>query len=93
MIHIIFSRSSDRLEIARGVDMRLHKIYVNLVSIEKMMNYKRSIIDVLLTIAPPVNDDQGRRQTLIQQTRRRWFRNAADTHHSDSYNGKYDETE
>lgn len=89
--HLLWS--SDRLEIARGVDMRLHKIYVNLVSIEKMMNYKRSIIDVLLNIAPPVNDEQGRRRTLIQQTRRRWLRNAAGTYHSDSYNGKYDETE
>lgn len=73
--------------------MRLHKIYVNLVSIEKMMNYKRSIIDVLLTIVPPVNDEQGRRQTLIQQARRRWLRNAANTAHADGYNGKYDEDE
>lgn len=87
--HLLWS--SDRLEIARGVDMRLHKIYVNLVSIEKMMNYKRSIIDVLLTIAPPINDEQGRRQTLIQQARRRWLRNAANAAHSDKYNGKYDE--
>ena len=87
--HLLWS--SDRLEIARGVDMRLHKIYVNLVSIEKMMNYKRSIIDVLLTIAPPVNDEQGRRQTLIQQARRRWLRNAANAAHSDKYNGNYDE--
>lgn len=87
--HLLWS--SDRLEIARGVDMRLHKIYADLVSIEKMMNYKRSIIDVLLSIAPPVNDEQGRRQTLIQQARRRWLRNAANAHHSDMYNGKYDD--
>lgn len=87
--HLLWS--SDRLEIARGVDMRLHKIYADLVSIEKMMNYKRSIIDVLLSIAPPINDEQGRRQTLIQQARRRWLRNAANTQHSDMYNGKYDE--
>ena len=86
--HLLWS--SDRLEIARGVDMRLHKIYADLVSIEKMMNYKRSIIDVLLSIAPPINDEQGRRQTLIQQARRRWLRNATNAGHSDMYNGKYD---
>ncbi len=87
--HLLWS--SDRLEIARGVDMRLHKIYADLVSIEKMLNYKRSIIDVLLSIAPPINDEQGRRQTLVQQARRRWLRNAANAKASDGYNGKYDE--
>ena len=87
--HLLWS--SDRLEIARGVDMRLHKIYTDLVSIEKMLNYKRSIIDVLLSIAPPINDEQGRRQTLVQQARRRWLRNAANAKASDGYNGKYDE--
>ena len=87
--HLLWS--SDRLEIARGVDMRLHKIYADLVSIEKMMNYKRSIIDVLLSIAPAINDEQGRRQTLIQQARRRWLRNASNAKHSDMYNGKFDE--
>lgn len=55
--HLLWS--SDRLEIARGVDMRLHKIYADLVSIEKMMNYKRSIIDVLLSIAPPSMTSRG----------------------------------
>ena len=55
-----------------------------------MMNYKRSIIDVLLSIAPPINDEQGRRQTLIQQARRRWLHNATNAGHSDMYNGKYD---
>ena len=73
--------------------MRLHKIYADLVSIEKMMNYKRSIIDVLLSIAPAINDEQGRRQNLIQQARRRWLRNASSAKHSDMYNGKYDEDE
>ena len=39
--------SSDRLEIAREVDSRLTRIYADLVSLEKMMHYKQSIIDVL----------------------------------------------
>lgn len=88
--HLLWS--SDRLEIARGIDARLHNIYADLISIEKMMNYKRSIIDVLLTLAPPVNDEQGKRQTIIQQARKRWLNNAARTSHSGKYNGKYEDT-
>ena len=87
--HLLWS--SDRLEIARGVDTRLHKIYADLISIEKMMNYKRSIIDVLLTLKPPINDEQGKRQTIIQQARKRWLNNAAKTSHSGKYNGKYED--
>lgn len=70
--------------------MRLHKIYANLVSVEKMMNYKRSIIDVLLTLAPPIDTEQGRRQTLVQEARKRWLGNAARISHSGKYNGKYE---
>ena len=40
--HLLWS--SDRLEIAREVDSRITKIYADLVSLEKMMHYKRSII-------------------------------------------------
>lgn len=84
---------SDRLEIARQVDSRITKIYADLVSLEKMMHYKRSIIDVLKSVAPHINDDQGRRLTLVEQCRKRWLRKAANSMHSDSYNGKYDEEE
>ena len=44
--HLLWS--SDRLQVARQVDSRLTKIYADLVSLEKMMHYKRSIIDVLV---------------------------------------------
>lgn len=84
---------SDRLEIARQVDSRITKIYADLVSLEKMMHYKRSIIDVLKSVAPHINDDQGRRLTLVEECRKRWLRKAANSMHSDSYNGKYDEEE
>lgn len=89
--HLLWS--SDRLEIAREVDSRLTKIYADLVSLEKMMNYKHSIIDMLKAIAPYINDDQGRKLNIIEQSRKRWLRNAANTSHSDGYNGKYDEDE
>jgi hypothetical protein len=89
--HLLWS--SDRLEIARQIDSRLTKIFANLVSLEKMMHYKHSIIDILRSVAPPLNDEQGRRLTLIEKCRKRWLRHAADSGHSDSYNGKYDDDE
>ena len=87
--HLLWS--SDRLEIARDIDSRLTKIYADLVSLEKMMHYKHSILDFIKTALPYINDEQGRRHTLVEECRRRWLRNAANQMHSDSYNGKYDD--
>ena len=87
--HLLWS--SDRLEIARDIDTRLTKIYADLVSLEKMMHYKHSIVDMLMSALPYINDEQGRRHTLVEKCRRRWLRNAANQMHSDSYNGKYDD--
>lgn len=87
--HLLWS--SDRLQVARQVDSRLTKIYADLVSLEKMMHYKRSIIDVLKDVAPVIRDDQGRRLTLVEQCRKRWLRGAANSLHSVDYNGKYEE--
>ena len=86
--HLLWT--SDRLDIARQIDSRLTKIYADLVSLEKMVHYKHSIIDILRSIAP-LDTDQGRRLTLIERCRKRWLRNAANSAHSDTYNGKYDE--
>lgn len=86
--HLLWT--SDRLDIARQIDSRLTKIYADLVSLEKMMHYKHSIIDILRSIAP-LDTDQGRRLTIIERCRKRWLRNAANSAHSDTYNGKYDE--
>ena len=87
--HLLWS--SDRLEIARDIDSRLTKIYADLVSLEKMMHYKHSILDFIKTALPYINDEQGRRHTLVEECRRRWLRNVANQMHSDSYNGKYDD--
>lgn len=87
--HLLWS--SDRLEIARDIDSRLTKIYADLVSLEKMMHYKHSIVDMIMSALPYINDEQGRRHTLVEECRRRWLRNAANQMHSDSYNGKYDD--
>ena len=74
MYHLLWS--SDRLEIAREVDSRLTKIYADLVSLEKMMHYKRSIIDVLKDVLPPIDDEQGRRLSLVEECHDRWMENA-----------------
>lgn len=72
--HLLWS--SDRLEIAREVDSRLTKIYADLVSLEKMMHYKRSIVDVLKDVLPSLDDNQGRRLSLIEECHQRWMENA-----------------
>lgn len=89
--HLLWS--SDRLEIAREVDTRLTKIYTDLISLEKMMSYKRDIIDVLKDIAPDVNDDEGRRLTLIEECHKRWMRLAAKSLHSEHYDGRFEDEE
>lgn len=70
VIHLLWS--SDRLEIAREVDSRITKIYADLVSLEKMMHYKRGIIDILKDVSPSLDDDQGRRRTLLEECYGRW---------------------
>ena len=87
--HLLWS--SDRLEIARDIDSRLTRIYADLVSLEKMMHYRHSIVDMIKSALPYMNDEQGRRHTLVEECRRRWLRNAASQMHSDSYSGKYDD--
>ena len=61
--HLLWS--SDRLEIAREVDSRITRIYADLVSLEKMMHYKRSILDVMKDVLPGLDTDEGRRLTLM----------------------------
>jgi hypothetical protein len=72
--HLLWS--SDRLEIAREVDSRITKIYADLVGLEKMMHYKINIIDMFRKYGPAINDEYGRRRTLLEDSYRHW-RNAA----------------
>ena len=58
------------------MDSRLTKIYADLVSLEKMMHYRRGIVDVLKDVLPPVDDEQGRRLTLVEECHDRWMENA-----------------
>ena len=77
VVHLLWS--SERLEIAREVDTRITRIYADLVSLEKMMYYKRDIIDVLKDIVPHINDDQGRRLSLVEECHQRWVETAKST--------------
>lgn len=72
--HLLWS--SDRLEVAREVDTRLTRIYADLVSLEKMMHYKYTIIDILKDVLPEPDTDDGRRITLVEECHDRWVENA-----------------
>lgn len=71
--HLLWA--SDRIEIARQIETRMSHIYADLVSLEKMMHYKLSILDVWQRYGPYINDQEGRRN-LLQEAYRRWMMNA-----------------
>lgn len=64
------------LKSPREVDTRLTRIYADLVSLEKMMHYKYSIIDLLKDVLPELDTDEGRRLTLVEECHERWVENA-----------------
>lgn len=84
--HLLWS--SDRLEIAREVDSRITKIYADLVSLEKMMHYKRSILDVMKDVLPGLDTDEGRRLTLVEECHDRWVENARTLRSGNSRNSR-----
>jgi len=72
--HLLWA--SDRIEIARQVETRLSQIYADLVSLEKMMHYKLSILDVWRRYGPYIDDQAGRRSNILQEAHHRWMKNA-----------------
>lgn len=72
--HLLWA--SDRLEVAREVDTRLTQIYADLVSLEKMMSYGRSVKSVLRNLCSSLDTDMGRRRTLIEECHDNWMQNA-----------------
>lgn len=87
--HLLWS--SERLEIARKVDTRIHIIYNDLVNFERFLNYKHSIIDVLKDMLPYVDVYRGRRYSVLENCRRHWLRNAATITDNKNYHGQWDE--
>lgn len=69
--HLLWS--SDRLEVARHVEIRLAAIYNDLVILERYLHYKHSIIDWLADLVPFVNDSYGRHNSIAEESRRRWM--------------------
>lgn len=82
--HLLWS--SDRLEMAREIDSRLTQIYADLVSLEKMMYYRLNITDVWNRIGPRINDEQGRHQTILEESLERWMNNATEAAKSGNSN-------
>ncbi len=75
--HLLWA--SDRVEIARQVESRLSQIYADLVSLEKMMHYKLSILDMWKRYGPYIDDEAGRRSNILQEAHHRWMKNARES--------------
>jgi len=71
--HLLWA--SDRLEIARGIEAKLAKIYTDLVMIEKFLHYKHGITDWVRDLLPKLNADSERKMTIAERSRRRWMHN------------------
>ena len=71
--HLLWA--SDRLEAARDIDTRITKIYADLVILEKMMHYRRSISDILRDALLGVNNPVIK-QDIASQALTRWLNSA-----------------
>ena len=69
-IHLLWA--SDRLEAARDIDTRITKIYADLVILEKMMHYRRSISDILRGFLTQLSTAEGR-QDVAGKALQRWL--------------------
>ncbi|MEE0906651.1 MAG: hypothetical protein U0L43_00505, partial [Muribaculaceae bacterium] len=69
-IHLLWA--SDRLEAARDIDTRITKIYADLVTLEKMMHYRRSISDILRGFLTQLSTADGR-QDVAGKALQRWL--------------------
>lgn len=71
--HLLWA--SDRLEIARGIEARLAKIYTDLVMVEKFLHYKHTLLDWVHDMIPKLNADKDRKKSIAERCRRRWLHN------------------
>lgn len=75
--------ASDRLEIARGIESRLARIYTDLVMIEKFLHYKHTVRDWIHDLIPKLNADKDRKMNIAEQSRRRWMHNGGSSYYAD----------
>lgn len=88
--HLLWS--SDRLEIARGIEARLAKIYTDLVMVEKFLHYRHTVRDLVSDILPKLSADEGRKMTIAERCRRRWLHNGGSTYYDEEEeDDQYDE--
>ena len=78
--------ASDRLEIARGIEARLARIYTDLVMIEKFLHYKHTVKDWIHDLIPKLNADKDRKMNIAEQSRRRWMHNGGSSYYADEDN-------
>ena len=78
--------ASDRLEIARGIEARLARIYTDLVMIEKFLHYKHTVKDWIHDLVPKLNADKDRKMNIAEQSRRRWMHNGGSSYYADEDN-------
>jgi len=78
--------ASDRLEIARGIEARLARIYTDLVMIEKFLHYKHTVRDWIHDLIPKLNADKDRKVNIAEQSRRRWMHNGGSSYYADEDN-------
>ena len=71
--HLLWA--SDRLEIARGIEARLARIYTDLVMIEKFLHYRHSLLDWAKDLASKLNADKDRKLSIAERCHRRWMVN------------------
>lgn len=71
--HLLWA--SDRLEIARGIEARLARIYTDLVMVEKFLHYRHDYKAWIRDLLPKLNADKDRKQSIAEQSRRRWMHN------------------
>ncbi len=87
--HLLWA--SDRLEIARGIEARLAKIYTDLVMVEKFLHYKHSLLDWVHDLIPKLNADKDRKLTIAEKCRRRWLHNGGSAYYEEEQEDGQDE--
>ena len=88
--HLLWA--SDRLEIARGIEARLAKIYTDLVTVEKFLHYKHSLLDWVHDLIPKLNADSNRKLSIAEKCRRRWLHNGGSAFYDEEKeDDRYDE--
>ena len=78
--HLLWA--SDRLEIARGIEARLARIYTDLVMVEKFLHYRHTYKMWIRDLLPKLNADKDRKQSIAEKSRRQWMHNGGSAYYT-----------